>query len=139
MKYHKINHFQNYYIREMVDEKKTVLFCTSRLKIMHMHSDQKRKSPVSRCACSSSLVQVSSSLLLCNTTRVTSLYITCITIYTCITCPHLLVCLHQPPPGLGLPLDPLLQQPHLLPLPLATPQRVQLVTTLLPDIPITIW
>ena len=96
-----------------------------------MDSDQKRKTPVSRCAWSSSLVQVSSSLLLCNVTRVTT--------YTCAMCPHLLVCLHQPPPGLGLQLDPLLQQPHLLPLPLATPQRVQLVTTLLPDIPKQIW
>ena len=92
-----------------------------------MDSDQKRKSPVSRCAWSSSLVQVSSSLLLCNVTRVTT--------YTCVTCPNLLVCLLQPPPGLGLQLDPLLKLPHLLPLPLATPQRVQLVTTFLPDIP----
>ena len=103
-----------------------------------MDSDQKRKTPVSRCAWSSSLVQVSSSLLLCNVTRVT-IY-TCNNIYMLHVChvSHLLVCLLQPPPGLGLQLDPLLQQPHLLPLPLATPQRVQLVTTLLPDIPITV-
>ena len=39
---------------------------------------QKRKTPVSRCAWSSSLVQVSSSLLLCNVTRET--------IYTCHVC-----------------------------------------------------
>ena len=55
-----------------------------------MGSDQKRKSPVSRCAWSSSLVQVSSSLLLCNVTRVT--------VYTCQMCHNIHVC-HVPPPA----------------------------------------